>query len=303
MRGSVFAVPILILFLTCQQEIVLPDLPYESRVIIQGFIEPDSVPVVYFNRAVPYISGTTNPAELVIRHARIIVGSVDEEDVLELDSTFVHMDCRYSYFYKGHIPVKMNTRYTLEIVDGAKTYTASATTALSPVTIDSVGYTPSFKDLYGAHEGIITWFNDIPDEENYYRFEMLREIDSTVRDVTLADKNKPFVKPCLGGDSVMFIEVGRSVYNDLTLQGSQIKIVIEPAITHFVPTEVFVRIETIDKTMYEFYDQIDEQKLSQYNPFVEPVFIRDGQFGKDAVGFFGSMIKSKAVRFEVPADD
>ena len=70
-----------------------------------------------------------------------------------------------------------------------------------------------------------------------------------------------------------------------------------------MPTEVFVRIQTIDKAMYEFYDQIDEQKLSQYNPFVEPLFIRDGQFGKDAAGFFGSMIKSDAVRFMVPADD
>jgi hypothetical protein len=303
MKKSFLTVPIIIMLINCQNEIGLPALPYAPRVIIQGFIEPDSVPIVYFNRTVPYLSGTTNAAELVIRNARVRVSSSEGSDVLVLDSTFVHMDCRYSYFYKGSIPVKKNTYYTLEIADSAKVYTASATTSLMPVTIDSVTYTPAFKDLYGNHEGVITWFKDIADQENFYRFEMLREIDSTVRDVTLIDKNKPFIKPCLGGDTVMFIEVGRSVYNDQNLQGSQVKIVIEPAITHLVPTEVFVRIQTIDKAMYEFYDQIDEQKLSQYNPFVEPLFIRDGQFGKDAAGFFGSMIKSDAVRFMVPADD
>jgi len=34
----------------CQTEVALPELPYDSRVIIQGVMEPDSVPVVRFNR-------------------------------------------------------------------------------------------------------------------------------------------------------------------------------------------------------------------------------------------------------------
>ena len=109
--------------------------------------------------------------------------------------------------------------------------------------------------------------------------------------------------PCLEvGDTVMMTEYGRSVYNDKNLQGQQIQLVIEPALEHLVNVEVAVRIQTIDQATYEFYNQLDGQKLAQYNPFVEPVFIKPGQFGKDAVGFFGSIVRSGSVTLIMPPD-
>ena len=165
-----------------------------------------------------------------------------------------------------------------------------------------VSYTPAFKDLYGEHEGVITYFRDNPDEENYYRFEMTRKVDVNSRDVT--GNNRDLLVPCLKeGDTIRFTEVGRSVYDDKNLQGQQVKLVIEPALTHTVVVLIHVRIQSIDKATYDFYKQLDDQKLSQYNPFVEPIFITPGQFGKDAVGFFGSMIRSEAMEFEMPADE
>lgn len=286
----------------CQTEVDLPQLPYDERVIIQGVIEPDSVPVVYFNRTVPYLSGVTDASKLVIRNAAVSVSALGESDQLQLDSSYLPLDCRYDYFYKGNIKAKLNTVYTLLILHGSKTYTATATTSVSPVTIDSVSYTPAFKDLYGEHEGVITYFHDIPAEENFYRFEMLRAVDVSSRDVT--GNNRDLLVPCLQeGDTIMFREIGRSVYSDKNLQGRQIKIIIEPALTHEVLVEIDVRIQAIDKATFDFYDQLDGQKLSQYNPFVEPVFINDGQFGKDAAGFFGCMIRSEPVRFVMPIDD
>ena len=59
-------------------------------------------------------------------------------------------------------------------------------------------------------------------------------------------------------------------------------------------------MQTIDKAMYDFYDQIDKQKLAQYNPFVEPIFLRDGQFGSKAIGFFGCSVRSSGVAFVFP---
>lgn len=286
----------------CQNEVPLPQLPYDERVIIQGVVEPDSVPIVYLNRTVPYLSGTTNPAQLVVRNAIVTVSTVETTDNLFLDSVFLPMDCNYAYFYKGNIPVERNTTYQLNIIDGAKTYSASASTTLTPVVIDKVSYTPAFKDLYGEHEGVIIYFKDVPGEENFYRFQMRRKVDRSVRDVT--GNNRDLLVPCINeGDTIMFTEVGRSVYHDRNLQGQQIKLVIEPALTHMVNVMIDIRIQTIDKATYDFYDQLDGQKLSQYNPFVEPVFIRAGQFGKDAVGFFGSMVRSDSVRFEMPLDD
>lgn len=286
----------------CQTEVELPQLPYEGKVIIQGVMEPDSVPVIYLNRTVPYLDGTTDPARLVVRNASVVVASSDESDQLFLDSVFLPLDCHYGYFYKGNKKARHNTSYTLTINDGKKTYTATTSTALKPVIIDSVSYTAAFKDLYGEHEGVIAYFKDIQGEENYYRFQMTRKVDVSTRDVT--GNNRDLLVPCLEeGDTILFTEVGRSVYSDNNLIGQDIKLVIEPALTHEVDVVIFVRIQTIDKATFEFYDQLDGQKLAQYNPFVEPVLVKDGQFGKDAKGFFGSMIRSAAVEFEMPLDE
>lgn len=299
---SLLFVVVAALFSRCQQEVAVPKLPYEPRVVIQGIVEPDSVPVVYFNRTVPYLSDIIDPGELVVRGAAIVVTSPGESDNLFLDSVFLPLDCKFSYFYRGTIPVRRNTAYTLLITAGSDIYTAQTTTSLVPVAIDEVSYTPAFKDLYGEHEGVITYFTDIAGEENFYRFEMTRLVDRNSRDVT--GNNRDRLVPCLDeGESVSFTEVGRSVYHDKEQDGKQIKLVIEPALTHTEPVTIYVRIQTIDKATYDFYDQLDNQKLSQYNPFVEPTFIRDGQFGKSAVGFFGSMVRSDSVRFEMPPDD
>jgi hypothetical protein len=286
----------------CQQEVALPRLPYEERVVIQGIMEPDSLPIIYFNRTVPYLSGTTDPAALVIRDCKITIHSATETEQLNLDSVFLPMDCRYNFFYKGNLVVRKDITYTLHIVHGEKTYTATTTTALKPVTIDKVTYTPAFKDLYGEHEGVITYFRDIPGEENYYRFQMTRKADRSTRDVT--GNNRDLLIPCIDdGDTIIVTELGRSVYNDKNLQDQQVKLIIEPAYTHEIVVTIFVRIQTIDKGTYDFYSQLDGQKLSQYNPFVEPYFINTGQFGDDAIGYFGTLVRSEEVRFEMPLDD
>ena len=57
----------------------------------------------------------------------------------------------------------------------------------------------------------------------------------------------------------------RSVYNDENTDGLQQKIVVEPAYTHRKGLKTTVKMQTIDKAMYDFYDQIDKQKLAQYN--------------------------------------
>lgn len=105
---------------------------------------------------------------------------------------------------------------------------------------------------------------------------------------------------CLGTDSIKVNKIGRSVYAYEGLQGHQIKIVVEPAYTHKLGTKTQVYITSIDKNAYDFFDQLDKQKLAQFNPFVEPVFLRDGQFGNNAIDYFSAMKKSNATIFIYP---
>lgn len=287
---------VLFILYSCEKTITITPPSYTSKPSIQGMLEPDSVPVIYFNRTVPYFDPKVSFASLVIRNATVQITSTSGTDVLRLDSSYDKLYCQYNYYYKGNIPVQLNNQYTLSITNGADTYTATASTSnLTKSVIDSTAFTAKFNDLYGEHEGVIVYFKDIPTQANYYRYEMARYVDTSTK---LASAKIASV--CLGRDSVWVHEIGRSVYSDAGQPGQQIKIVIEPAYSHTAGTRGLIYIQTIDKNAFDFFDQLDKQKLAQFNPFVEPVFLRDGQFGSKAVGYFSAMVKSIPVNYVYP---
>ena len=288
-----------IFFLSCEKNITITPPSYQDKPGIQSMLEVDSVPVVYFNRTVPYFGTDLSLQALALRNAVIKITSNSSTDSLRFDSTFSKTYCQYDYYYKGTIPVQLNKTYTLTIVKGSDTYIATANTNFSKATIDSTSFTPAFNDLYGAHEGVIVWFTALPSQVNYYRFEMVRYVDSSTQQ---AGPKLP-ASACLARDrkdSALVHELGRSVYSDRGQSGRQIKIVIEPAYTHKQGTKGTVFVQTIGKDAFDFFDQLDKQKLAQFNPFVEPVFLRQGQFGSKAIGYFSAMVKSSPSLYIFP---
>jgi len=290
-----FVLPVLILT-SCVKDISIPQPDYTPRATIQCSLEPGTVPILYFYRTIPYFAQTgTSLHDLFIKDALVRISSQDTIDNLKIDSTYNYIKCEYEYFYKGSVITRRNRQYNLKISYNSITYTASTNTNLPVVTIDSVGYTTQFKDIYGEHEGVIPYFSDIPNQSNYYRYEMTRNVDTTMK-----YREGKLHSPCIGSGSVTILEIGRSVYNDQSSSGEQMKLVIEPAYSHREGLTGLVRIETIDKATYDFFYQLDRQKLEQTNPFVEPVFLTNGQFGKNALGYFGSMTRSAPVSFVFP---
>lgn len=288
-------ISIIIFFSSCQKTITVTPPPYTEKVSIQSMLEPDSIPIVYFNKTVPYFDKKISFADLVIRNATVKISDGSSADVLTLDSAYDRIYCEYNYFYKGTVPVQLNKNYALTIVNGTESYTATASTFnLSKAVIDSVSYTSSYKDLYGEHEGVIIYFKGAA-QTNYFRYEMDRYVDTATKKAEVK-----IASSCLGRDSIAVQELGRSVYKDAGQPGSEVKIVIEPAYSHQAGTKGLIRIQSIDKNAYDFFDQLDKQKLSQFNPFVEPVFLREGQFGSRAIGYFSAMIKSDAVVYVYP---
>ena len=296
---GIIAVIMTTIFFSCEKNITITPPPYQDKPSIQSMLEVDSVPVVYFNRTVPYFGNDLSLQALVLRNAIIKISSNGITDNLRFDSVYSKTYCQYDYYYKGSIPVQLNKTYALTVVNGAETYTVTANTNLSRATIDSTSFTPTFKDLYGEHEGVIVYFKDLPSQVNYYRYEMVRYVDTSTQ---LAGPKLP-ASACLAKDrkdSTLVHELGRSVYSDLGQAGQQIKIVIEPAYTHKRGTRGIVYIQTTGKDAFDFFDQLDKQKLAQYNPFVEPVFLRQGQFGSKAIGYFSAMVKSSPVNYIFP---
>jgi hypothetical protein len=283
----------------CEKTITISPPSYQSKPSIQGMLEPDSLPVIYFNRTVPYFDQKIKFSDLVIRNASVRISDGLNTYTLFLDSVFDRTYCQFNYFYKGSSPVQLNKTYTLTIINGGDTYNATASPVnLSKVTIDSTSYIPAFNDLYGEHEGVIVYFRDVPSQTSYFRYEMVRYTDSSTMQ---AGPGLP-ASTCLanGKDSALVHELGRSVYSDIGQNGLPIKIVIEPAYTHRKGTKGMIYIQTIDKNAFDFFDQLDKQKLAQFNPFTEPVFLKDGQFGNTAIGYFSAMARSKPAPFNFP---
>lgn len=279
----------------CEKNINVTPPSYQNKVSIQGFIEPDSVPIIYFNQTVPYFDKAVNKNQLIIRNAQITISSSNSTDALKLDSIFDKIDCQYNYFYRGHNKIVRNTKYNLSILANSKTYTASAITDQVAPIIDSTSYITNYNDLYGEHEGVVVYFKDVANQVNFYRYEMKRTADTSTMKAEAA-----IVNTCLGNGTVQVNEIGRAVFNDQGIEGKQLKIVIEPAYSHKKGIRGNIYIQSLDKNAYEFFAQLDRQKLAQYNPFVEPVFLQEGQFGTAAIGFFSAKQNSSLVAFVFP---
>ncbi len=285
-----------LIFTSCEKTISIPQPAYTPRATIQCSLEPGTVPRLVFYRTIPYFEQTgMSLHDLFIKDAQVQISSQDTVDNLYIDSTYNYIKCEYEYCYEGSIITRDNQQYYLEIFRDTSIYSASTITNLPVVTIDSVGYTTEFKDIYGEHEGVMPYFHDIPNQSNYYRYEMTLQIDTT-----MDYQGSKLHSPCIGSGSITVVELGRSVYNDQSSSGEQMKLVIEPAYSHQQGLTSMIRIETIDIATYDFFFQLDRQKLEQMNPFVEPVFLTNGQFGKKALGYFGSITRSAPVTFVFP---
>ena len=281
-------------FSSCEKTITIKQQPYQSKLLIQGLITPNQKPQIYFNRTVPYFDPKVNTRELTVDNAVVTLNDGATVYSLSFDSIYNFHYCQYDYFYSNSQPIQSNKTYTLIVVYNGVTYTASATTNQAKVPVTSTAYTPLFKDLYGEHEGVIVGYTDKPGEGDYYRYEMGRFIDSSV-------KNQIGIKSsCTFGQKYYINEIGRTIYPDKNVDGLSLTFVFEPTYSHKRNDSAYIRLQTVDKNIYNFYDNLDKQKLAQYNPFVEPVFIIPGQFGDKAIGVFGAYAISDPVLFIYP---
>jgi hypothetical protein len=278
---------------SCEKTITIKQQPYKSKLSIQGLITPNKTPQIYLNRTLPYFDPKVNVRDLTVDDAIVSLSYDNTTLQLNFDSAYNFHYCRYDYFYDNPNTIRNNTTYTLNVSFKDKIYSAQATTNQSKIGITSTGFVHIFKDLYGEHEGVIVGYTDQPGEENYYRYEMKRMLDSSVKSVDGVKSS------CTFGQKYAMTEIGRTIYADKNVEGQALTFTFEPNYAHKKNDTAYLRLQSVDKNMYTFYNNLDKQKLAQYNPFVEPVFVLPGQF-KDAIGVFGAYAVSDSVIFIYP---
>ena len=282
-----------VILISCEKTITIKQQPYQSKISIQGLITPGKTPRVFINRTVAYFDPKVNTRELTVDNAAVTLNDGTATYILNFDSAYNYHYCRYDFFYTNTQAIEANKTYSLNISFNGIVYSAQAITNQSAVPITSLSYVQTFKDLYGEHEGIIVGYTDKPGDENFYRYEMGRIIDSSVKSV---DNTK---SSCTFGQKYYVKEIGRTIYADKNVDGKALSFTFEPNYSHKKNDSAYIRLQSVDKNIFNFYDNLDRQKLAQYNPFVEPVFIIPGQF-KDAIGVFGAYAVSDSVLFVYP---
>jgi hypothetical protein len=281
-------------FNSCQKDIVVKELPYDSTVIIECMLTPGALPKLFLNRGVAFFDPRVDNSDLVMRNALVIIQSDLGPDTLQLDSIKNLFTCQYEFYYRGHQMIAENSAYQLDLTVEGKYFHAETSTQLPRTAVTFTDYAPKFQDIYGEHEGVIVEFNDIAGGPNNYRYQMDRLIDSSV---TYGETH--VYSLCTNGSFFNVQEIGRSVYTDANQDGLGQRIVVEPAFKHKAGAEGYIRIQTIDDNAAKFYDELDKQKLGIYNPFVEPVFLHPVQF-EEAIGVFGAYVLSDSVLFVYP---
>lgn len=291
---KIFTLIAVIGFYACEKDIKIKPIQSKNQLSIECILIPGQIPQLYLQSSVPFFSPNTTPSQLFVRGASVsIIGS--STDNLVMDSVFDNFRCRWIPFYKGAIPSQVGQTYNLSVTYNGKTYTATTTIDQPKVTISSTSYVAEFHDVYGAHEGVIVNFTDIAGSENFYRYGMSRAIDSSVYGAS----NLGLIhSTCTNGSFFYAREFSRSIYFDKGIDGQNMQVVVEPAYTHGQGDSAFVFVQSLDRNSAEFYDNLDKQKLAQYNPFIEPVFLKTKIPG--CIGVFGSAVVSDSVLFVYP---
>ncbi len=282
-----------LLLQSCEKNIVIDPPAYTSKPVIECLLMPGTMPKVYVSRSVPFFNSEATPAALFLRGTEVVIAGGGEQETLKVDSVYDHYFCRWQPHYGGQIATKPNVTYTLTVKIGGKTYSASTTTNVLPVEMDDVSYTNSFRDAYGEYQGVIIDFTDPAGIENFYRFHMVREVDSTVQTID----NYEYSSKCIGAGSTTIEDIGWFVYSDKNADGQISRVIMEPSHTYKQDDVALVRLQTLDKNAAAWFDHLDKLKQASLNPFIEPVILKEFQF-RGALGVFGS-VNLSAVPMEI----
>jgi hypothetical protein len=272
---------------SCEKNIIVQPHSFKSQLSVECILEPNNVPKLFLGKTVGYFDKRILNKDLFVADAVITITGANKTDTLKVAHKYNYYRCTDEYFYLGSIPIIQGRNYHLKIKYGAEIYESDTRTNVSAAVIDSVTYISSFADFYGEHEGVVVMFHDIPNEKNNYRYRMDRVLDSSSANVGNCAKG-PY----------RATEIGRSIFFDTNIDGAKMKIIIEPAFKHNKGDTALVYLQTLDDASARFFDDLDRQKTSKVNPFIEPVFIHSNIPG--AFGIFGACNYSKAVKFVYP---
>lgn len=271
----------LIFLMSCEKEITV-DLPKpDSKIVIEGAIEQDQYPWVFISRTAAYFAPFDSAIlfNMIVKNATIVVS-----DGLVYDTLTPTIDPYTFPFFKyvgNKIKGQVGKQYFLTVIVDGKIYTAK-TTIPNPVPLDSLTFKPEKNiDTLGY---IWLYLKDPDTLGNYYRaFTKVLGKDSVFLHPYPSVTDDKFFN---GKPAEYQLYRGRNPledyrYNDQGLDSNGI------ARWYFKRGEtVVVKIAQIDADHYKFWYSMEQQFITDGNPFATPTSVQTNIKG-GALGVWG----------------
>ena len=224
---------------------------YESKVVVDGWIENGKFPIVLLTRSAGYFSAVDSIAlkNYVITSARVEVSDGNRSEVLTLKPNDAYFP---PYMYQGtEIKGEPGKTYTLKINFNGKQVT-SKTSIPEPVKLDST----YFKLDTGSDSLGFVWvkFSDNRNVNNFYR--TLTKVN-TKEDIYYATHVPNFNDEYFNGQD---IEIPMYKGNKSSLQ-------LEDNFYFFLGDTISLKFTVIDEASFEFWDSFHRELVNTGNPF------------------------------------
>lgn len=271
----------LVLMMGCEKEITV-DLPTpDPKIVIEAAIEQDQYAWAFITRTAAYFAPVDSSIimNMIVTNAKVIVSDGVINDTMQL--TFDPYTFPYLKYVGKIIKGQPGKQYWLTVIADGKTFTA-VTTIPHPVPIDSLKFKP---DKNQDTLGFVWIYLKDPDTlGNYYRgFTKVLGKDSVFLHPYPSVTDDRFFN---GQTAEYQLYRGRnpledSLYNDMGVGADGV-----PRWYFRTGQTVVVKVAQIDAKHYDFWYSIEQQFMTDGNPFASPITIRSNIQG-GAIGVWG----------------
>jgi len=256
---------------SCYEGLDFDEYAYQSKLVVDGWIENGDYPTVVLTRSAAYFSTIDSVAlrKLAVTRAKVTVSDGETEEILTLKKNEGYYP---PYIYQGNeLTGKANRTYWLKVELEGKVYEAT-TTIPPPVQVDAVWWEPAPEnDSLGI---VKVRFTDDKDMENYYRV---------------------FTKKV--GENSRFIPVYLSAIGDRYFNGETFtfSVLRGPESLSDIHDDIYfrrgdaieVKVAAIDCAHFDFWRTLERELYTVGNPFSSSGNEVLSNISGDALGVWG----------------
>ena len=240
---------------------VVTNLPeHRPLLVINSFINPDSVLEVFVSKSNAFLA----PPSFLINDATVTIFE-SGNPVAEL------FQIRQGTYRATNYKPRIGATYELRVSAEGFIPIKSTTTIPSPIKIDSVVVTENSIDRFKTN--LTLFFQDPPGEDNYYQLllysiERSAESDTLLSIIGFSSSDAVLRKPEDFEDKSDYYD---DAFFDDALFDSEFYDLDISFYTHSEPIEMFIVLLTTSESYYNFRKSVEQQNLTEDNPFAEPV--------------------------------